>query len=164
MVERTRANRDVGLAPSHTKFCHQNIKNYLTYQPQMYRANYEPLRIFWNENATTLTWVLCMLPTTVRTIQGRKLGIQSVGGNTHGTRVKQVASLFQKILGGLGHAQYMYRMYQIFRHIVIQATRNTRCDEGCLSSLYSHISFCKATRRWNRYREYIYVKIVTYVH
>jgi len=39
-------------------------------------------------------------------------------------------------------------MYQMPRHILIQATRNTRRDEGCISSLSPHISFRKATRRW----------------
>ena len=40
------------------------------------------------------------------------------------------------------------------RHILIQATRNIRCGEGCLSSLSSHLSFRKATRRWkSRYRD-----------
>jgi len=49
------------------------------------------------------------------------------------------------------YPNHTYRMYQMPRHVLIQATSNTRCDEGCQSS---HISFRKATRRWkSRYRK-----------
>jgi len=62
----------------------------------IYHASSEPLTIFWNENATTLTWVMSVLPT----MEVETLGIQPVGGNTHETRVERVASSFQKILRG----------------------------------------------------------------